>query len=148
MIYDRLENSETYSAISERLAEGFRLLQTTDFSAIEPGKYEVDGKELFFMLQSYQSKELNDRPEAHKKYIDIQYILEGEEQIGVGALSEMVEEVSANPDGDIWFYHGPVTHFKMEKGNFAVFFPQDAHAPGIATGDPAPVKKVVVKVLM
>ena len=148
MIYDRIENIETYSAISERLAKGFRLLQTTDFSAIEAGKYEVDGKELFFMLQSYQSKEQNDRPEAHKKYIDIQYILEGEEQIGIGALSEMVEEVSANPDGDIWFYHGPVTHFKMEKGNFAVFFPQDAHAPGIATGDPAPVRKVVVKVLI
>ena len=148
MIYDRIENIETYSAISERLAKGLRLLQTTDFSAIEAGKYEVDGKELFFMLQSYQSKEQNDRPEAHKKYIDIQYILEGEEQIGIGALSEMVEEVSANPDGDIWFYHGPVTHFKMEKGNFAVFFPQDAHAPGIATGDPAPVRKVVVKVLI
>ena len=148
MIYDRIENIETYSDISERLAKGLRLLQTTDFSALEAGKYEVDGKELFFMLQSYQSKEQNDRPEAHKKYIDIQYLLEGEEQIGVGALSEMVEEVSANPEGDIWFYHGPVTGFKMEKGNFAVFFPQDAHAPGIATGDPAPVRKVVVKVLV
>ena len=148
MIYDRIENIETYSAISERLAKGLRLLQTTDFSALEAGKYEVDGKELFFMLQSYQSKEQNDRPEAHKKYIDIQYLLEGEEQIGIGALSEMVEEVSANPEGDIWFYHGPVTNFKMGKGNFAVFFPQDAHAPGIATGDPAPVRKVVVKVLV
>ena len=148
MIYDRIENIETYSAISERLAKGLRLLQTTDFSALEAGKYEVDGKELFFMLQSYQSKEQNDRPEAHKKYIDIQYLLEGEEQIGIGALSEMVEEVSANPEGDIWFYHGPVTSFKMEKGNFAVFFPQDAHAPGIATGNPAPVRKVVVKVLV
>ena len=148
MIYDRIENIETYSDISERLAKGLRLLQTTDFSALEAGKYEVDGKELFFMLQSYQSKEQNDRPEAHKKYIDIQYLLEGEEQIGIGALSEMVEEVSANPEGDIWFYHGPVTGFKMEKGNFAVFFPQDAHAPGIATGDPAPVRKVVVKVLV
>ena len=148
MIYDRIENIETYTALGERLAKGLRLLQTTDFSALEAGKYEVDGKELFFMLQSYQSKEQNDRPEAHKKYIDIQYILEGEEQIGIGALSEMVEEVSANPEGDIWFYHGPVTGFKMEKGNFAVFFPQDAHAPGIATGDPAPVRKVVVKVLV
>ena len=128
MIYDRIENIETYTAISERLAKGLRLLRTTDFSAMEAGKYEVDGTELYYMLQCYQSKEQNDKPEAHKKYIDIQYI-------------------SANPEGDIWFYHGPVTGIKMEKGNFAVFFPQDAHAPGIATGDPAPVKKVVVKVL-
>ncbi|MBO7423704.1 MAG: YhcH/YjgK/YiaL family protein [Oscillospiraceae bacterium] len=148
MIYDRIENIETYTALSERLAKGLRLLRTTDFSALEAGKYEVDGTALYYMLQSYQSKELNDRPEAHKKYIDIQYILEGEEQIGVGALSEMAEEVSANPEGDIWFYRGPVTNIKMGKGNFAVFFPQDAHAPGIATGDPAPVRKVVVKILI
>ena len=147
MIYDRIENIETYTAISERLAKGLKLLRTTDFSAMEAGKYEVDGTELYYMLQSYQSKEQNDRPEAHRRYIDIQYIVEGEEQIGVGALSGMTEEVSANPEGDIWFYHGPVTNIKMEKGSFAVFFPQDAHAPGIAAGDPAPVKKVVVKVL-
>ena len=147
MIYDRIENIETYTAISERLAKGLRLLLTTDFSAMEAGKYEVDGTELYYMLQSYQSKEQNDRPEAHRRYIDIQYIVEGEEQIGVGALSGMTEEVSANPEGDIWFYHGPVTNIKMKKGSFAVFFPQDAHAPGIAAGDPAPVKKVVVKVL-
>lgn len=146
MIYDRIENIETYTSISERLAKGLRLLQSTDFSAIEAGKYEVDGTALFYMLQSYQSKEQNDKPEAHRKYIDIQYMLEGEEEIGVGALSDMTEEVSANPEGDIWFYHGPVTKIKMVKGSFAVFFPQDAHAPGIATGEPAPVKKVVVKV--
>ena len=85
MIYDRIENIETYTAISERLAKGLRLLRTTDFSAMEAGKYEVDGTELYYMLQCYQSKEQNDKPEAHKKYIDIQYIVEGEEQIGVGA---------------------------------------------------------------
>ena len=77
MIYDRIENIETYTAISERLAKGLRLLRTTDFSAMEAGKYEVDGTELYYMLQCYQSKEQNDKPEAHKKYIDIQYIVEG-----------------------------------------------------------------------
>ena len=56
MIYDRIENIETYTAISERLAKGLRLLRTTDFSAMEAGKYEVDGTELYYMLQCYQSK--------------------------------------------------------------------------------------------
>ena len=132
MIYDKLDNLETYAPISERLAKGLQLLRTTDFSAMEDGKYEVDGKSLFFMLQSYDSKPVNDRPEAHRKYIDIQYLLKGEEYIGVAPLSEMTEEVSANPDGDIWFYHGPVTNVKIGNGKFAVLFPQDAHAPGIA----------------
>ena len=132
----------------ERLAKGLQLLRTTDFSAMEDGKYEVDGKSLFFMLQSYDSKTVNDRPEAHRKYIDIQYLLKGEEYIGVAPLSEMTEEVSANPDGDIWFYHGPVTNLKIGNGKFAVLFPQDAHAPGIAVETPEPIRKVVVKVLL
>ena len=141
MIYDKLDNLETYAPISERLAKGLQLLRTTDFSAMEDGKYEVDGKSLFFMLQSYDSKPVNDRPEAHRKYIDIQYLLKGEEYIGVAPLSEMAEEVSANPDGDIWFYHGPVTNVKIGNGKFAVLFPQDAHAPGIAVETPEPIKK-------
>ena len=148
MICDTLANLETYTGISDRLAKGLRLLRETDFSAMEAGRYEVEGKDLFYMIQSYQSKEKNDTPEAHRKYIDIQYYLSGEEIIGYAPLSEMTEEVSANPEGDIWFYHGPVTPLKMSEGKFAVLFPQDAHAPGIAVGEPAPVRKVVVKVLI
>ena len=148
MIYDRLENLETYTAISERLAKGLRLLKDTDFSTLEPGRHEADGDELYFMVQSYQSKKINDTPEAHKKYIDIQYILEGEELIGVGGLSDMTEVVADEPESDYRLYHGPLSHVKLGKGYFAVFFPQDAHAPGIAVDVPAPVRKVVVKVLI
>ena len=100
------------------------------------------------MLQSYSTREANDTPEAHRKYIDIQYLLSGEEAIGVGAVSDMTEEVSAKPDGAVWFYHGPLSQIKLGSGSFAVLFPQDAHAPGIAVGAPAPVRKVVVKVLL
>ncbi len=148
MIIDKLDSLETYAPISERLAKGLRLLKTTDFSALPDGKYEVEGSALFYTVSSYQSKEKNDRPEAHRKYIDIQYLISGEEMIGVAPLSEMEEEISANPDGDIWFYRGQVTNVRIGNGRFAVLFPQDAHAPGIAVNDPAPVRKVVVKVLI
>ena len=97
MIYDKLDNLETYAAISERLTKGLQLLRERDLSALEPGRYEGDGDDLYFMVQSYQTKEQNDTPEAHEKYIDIQYMLSGEELIGVGALSEMTEMVTANP---------------------------------------------------
>lgn len=148
MIYDKLEHLETYTSISERLAKGLRLLRDTDFSALEPGRYEAEGDALYFMVQCYQSKEKNDTPEAHEKYIDIQYLLEGEELIGVGSLSDMTEEVAAEPENDFRLYHGPLSHVKVGNGYFAVFFPQDAHAPGIAADVPAPVRKVVVKVLI
>ena len=148
MIYDRLENSETYSAISERLAKGFRLLQTTDFSAIEPGKYEVDGKELFFMLQSYQSKELNDRPEAHKKYIDIQCTLKGQERVACLPIDKLTETKPYSDNDDAAFYTTAIKPIEMTIGDgyFAVLFPQDGHMPQLCMDEPRMVKKVVVKV--
>ena len=78
MIFDKLENIETYVSISDGLAKGLRLLKETDFSAMEPGKYTVDGDELYYMVQCYQSRPVNDTPEAHRKYIDIQYIVSGD----------------------------------------------------------------------
>lgn len=146
MILDKIDHLETYTPISERLAKGLRLLKTTDFASMEPGRYEVEGDDLFFMIQCYQSKEKNDTPEAHKAYIDIQYPISGEELIGVGALSDMTEEVKADPEKDFWLYRGPLTNVKIGSGYFVVLFPQDAHAPGIAVNEPEPMCKVVVKV--
>ena len=148
MIFDKIDHIDTYVSISEGLAKGLRLLKETDFSVMEPGKYVVDGDELYYMVQSYQSRPENETPEAHRKYIDIQYILSGEELIGVGGLSDMTEEVEANPGSDYWLYHGPMSKIRLSEGYFAVLFPQDAHAPGIAVNEPAPMKKVVVKVLI
>lgn len=146
MIYDKLEHIETYTGISERLARGLRLLTDPDLITMAPGRYEVDGDNLFFMVQSYESNVSNDTPEAHQKYIDIQYLVSGEELIGVGELADMTEEVKANPEKDLWLYHGPLSQLRLGNGYFTVLFPQDAHAPGIAVSEPAPVKKVVIKV--
>lgn len=146
MIFDKLENVDTYVSISGGLAKGLWLLQETDFSALEQGKYTVDGDELYFMVQNYQSRPENETAEAHRKYIDIQYMVSGEELIGIGGLSDMTEEVEANPEKDYWLYHGPMTKIRLNEGYFAVMFPQDAHAPGIAVNEPSPVKKIVVKV--
>ena len=148
MIFDKLDHIDTYVSISEGLAKGLRLLKETDFSDLEPGKHIVDGDELFFMVQSYQSRPENDTAEAHRKYIDIQYMVSGEELIGVGGLSDMTEEVEANPDSDYWLYRGPMSKIRLGEGYFAVMFPQDAHAPGIAVSEPSQVKKIVVKVRM
>ena len=59
---------------------------------------EVDGEDLFYLLQSYESKPANDTPEAHKKYVDIQFLISGREKMGVGALEDMKEEVEAHPE--------------------------------------------------
>lgn len=146
MIYDSLKHISEYQGISPSLSRGLELLLHTDFSSLADGRHEIDGSHLFFSLQSYETKGSNDTPEAHRDYIDIQFLIEGQEKIGVAPLETMTEEVEANPDGDIWFYHGAVDYITLEKDRFAVFFPGDAHAPCIAVNQPTHCRKCVVKV--
>ncbi len=146
MIYDSLKRLERYEGLFPRLYRGLELLRTTDFSTLEDKLYEVEGRDLFFSLQSYDSKPANDTPEAHRDYIDIQFLVEGEEKIGIAPLEDMVEEVEGRPDSDIWSYRGLVDEITLTGDRFAVFFPGDAHAPGIAPKKPAHCRKCVVKV--
>lgn len=146
MIYDTLKHLEQYQWLAPRLYRGLELLRTTDFSSLADGPYDVEGKELFFSLQSYESKPANLTPEAHRDYIDIQFLVEGAEKVGVAPLEDMLEEVEGRPESDIWFYRGPVDELTLSGDRFAVFFPGDAHAPGIALGQPAPCRKCIVKV--
>ena len=84
MIYDSLKHLDSYRGIHPGVLRGLELLRDTDFSQMADGRYEVDGENLFYMLQSYTSSPANDTPEAHKKYIDIQFLISGQEKIAVG----------------------------------------------------------------
>ena len=148
MIYDKLENLESYRGLAPRVLAGLEALRDTDFAALADGDYPLDGDKLYMKVMTLSTKAVNDRPEAHKRYIDIQYVLEGEERIGVAALDDMDCEVEANPAGDIWFYRGTTSELPLSGSRFVVLFPQDAHAPCIAVGEPKTIRKVVVKVLV
>ena len=146
MIFDSIAHIDAYKGIHPGVFKGLELLRDTDFSALEDTRYYVDGEDFFFFLTSYETQPLNDTPEAHVKYIDIQCLLYGKEHMNVGALEDMTEEVLPRPEGDIRFYRGPTDTVTLCPGKFAVLFPGDAHAPNIAVGAPEKVRKVVVKV--
>ena len=146
MIFDSLEHIDQYKTTHPGLYKALTVLRDTDFSKVPDTKVEVDGSNLFYFVQTYENKPDNDTPEAHRVYADIQMVLEGQEKMGVGAQEEMTEEVQAKPEGDIWFYHGPMDYITLKPGKFAVLFPGDAHAPGICVGKPQQVRKCVFKV--
>ena len=149
MIYDTLQHRDQYRDLPERILRGLDYLAETDFSALPDGRYEIDGDKLFANVGSYVTKPANDTPEAHGKYMDIQYVFEGKELIGVGPLEEMGEIVEARPEGDIWLRKaGHLDYLTLEKGRFIALWPGDAHAPGIAADGTAPARKCVVKVLL
>ena len=146
MIYDTLKHAGQYRGLSKNLARALDYLTGTELETVEAERVEIDGERVFALFQRYETKPENDRPEAHRKYIDIQYLIEGEELIGVAPLAAMEREAEAAPERDIWFYEGETAKLPLGGGRFAVFFPQDAHAPCIAAGECRPVRKLVLKV--
>ena len=146
MIYDTIEHMGQYRCLSKNLARALDFLTGSDLQSLPDERVEIDGERVYAFFQRYDTRPANDCPEAHKNYIDIQYVIEGEELIGVAPLSAMKREIEAHPERDIWFYHGPLDEITLGGDKFVVLFPGDAHAPNIAVDGPEPVRKCVVKV--
>lgn len=147
MILDHMKNLNNYRDLTGPLMRALEYIRNADFEKLDDTTYEVEGRDLFFFIQSYETRETNETPESHRKYIDIQYMISGTEKMGVGQLDTMTEEVEAKPQNDIWFHRGPMDYITVSEGMFAVFFPNDAHAPCISPASGSnPVRKCVFKV--
>ena len=147
MIIDNLENAGLYSDIHEYFTKAFEFLQETDLENTESGKYVLEGDKVFAMVQEYNSRDILDcKLEAHRKYIDIQYIISGKEYIGIDHLKDQKSKEGYDENKDVIFFQADPSLVKMEAGMFAIFFPHDLHMPCVKIGKPEKVKKVVVKV--
>ncbi|MCL3781440.1 DUF386 domain-containing protein [Prolixibacteraceae bacterium JC049] len=140
---------------SERIQQGLAYLKSVNMTDMfekvteeEPLKIELDGDKLFAIFQKYQSKEReNILFEAHRKYIDIQLVNKGEEEIWVAPLSTKLDETEYDSDKDIHFMKASYHSISLMKPqNAAILFPTDLHAPGISVVKPEAIEKVVVKV--
>jgi len=149
MIYDRKENLLQYKGISENLDCALDYLAETDFTGMGAGKYTVDGEKVFALVQTPDTKPKNQAHwEAHRNYIDIQYLLYGEEMIGLQNIAFLTESERYHDGNDIVFYHENEKGFfpELVPDSFVICFPTDAHMPLICTSEPQHIKKVVVKV--
>ncbi|MDI3547825.1 MAG: hypothetical protein PWR10_1477 [Halanaerobiales bacterium] len=146
MIIDSLENASSYYGISEKLKKAFKFLEERDLAEMEVGKYEIDGENIFAIVDSYETKPEEEGVwEGHRKYIDIQYLVEGIELIGYSNLEKMnLKEYDVEKDFAV--FAGEGEFLKLEAGYFMVFMPQDIHMPGIAVDGSQAAKKVIVKV--
>ncbi|HCF04204.1 YhcH/YjgK/YiaL family protein [Flavobacterium sp.] len=148
MILDTLENYQLYTSINERIAKGFDFLRTTDLDSLPSGKHDIEGDTIFALVQEYQTKPLEDcKLESHKKYIDIQYVIRGEEIMGITTQNNQ-KIIEVNEEKDYTFYEGTTSLVRVSKGMFTIFFPDDLHQPCVHTESAAEVKKVVIKVLI
>ena len=149
MILDTLDNSARYEALNSRFAKAFAYLKTVD--GTQPlGRHDLDGDDCFALVQTYETKTLDKAKfEAHRKYIDVQFISSGRETILWAPLASMKEETMAysdEKDAALWKLVPDTTPLHVSAGHFAILWPQDAHAPCIEWDKPEQVFKVVVKV--
>lgn len=146
MILDSLNNTEKVERLHPLLKKAFDYIKATDFSKLEDGKYELEGSRLFISVVTLTGKDKKEAAvETHKKYIDIQLPLLGVEKIGWKPSCELQEvSIPYDEEKDIAFYvDRPTAYTKIYPGQFAVYFPEDGHAPGIGEGS---IRKMIVKV--
>jgi len=151
MIVCSLTDFSEQVVLNERMLIALEFLQQAQGLDLPDGRVEIDGTQVYALVQSYDSKPKTDQPrfEAHRRYIDVQYIVSGKEHIGWAPLETMQAVTDYNDVKDV--FHGSVepegiTFLKINAGQLAVLYPNDAHAPGLSIGAPAPVKKIVIKV--
>lgn len=147
MIIDRIENRASYSGLAPHLITALTYLHDTDFAALALGRYAIQGEEIYAMVQAYATKDVSQGVwEAHRRYIDVQYVVEGNERMGYASLSDLTVSQAYDDKDDYLLLQGKGDFLTMSPGTFIVLGPQDAHMPQIAVGTSGEVRKVVVKV--
>jgi YhcH/YjgK/YiaL family protein len=146
---ERKELAISYFKNKARWDKAFTFLKTNDLSGLEVKRYDIEGDNLYASVSEYLTKNKEDaRFEAHQKYIDIQYVINGIEQISVAPVS-LKKDITVPYDisKDIEFMTVTrCTDMKATPERFFIFFPSDLHRPSVKIGENSKVRKVVVKV--
>lgn len=149
MIADRIDNIAACAGLSTRIVKALELLRDGNLDQKADGRYDVDGKELFYLVSHYTSKPVEEcKFETHEKYIDVQAVFSGQESMGYAPVTDLTLQAPYDSSKDIAFYGKPGSYTKiaLSAGMFCVFYPQDGHMPGGQLNGPADVHKVIVKI--
>lgn len=148
MIADNVKNAGLYEGLSANLRKAFEYMRSHDLKRLPDGKHEIDGDRVFVLMQSYTTKpDIEARLEAHRKYLDIQLVLEGREVIYWAPIDALEADGGYSEERDLIYFKGSVPGaVPLTAGCFAILHPQDAHKPCCHWGAPAPVRKAVFKV--
>lgn len=146
MILDTLAQADRYSTLHPLFARAFDYLRRTDLGALTPGRHDVEGAQLFALVEDCAGRTRAEAQlECHRRYIDIQLVLAGVDEMGWRPLAECVAP-STDYDAarDIRFFDdAPASWIATPPGSFCLFFPDDAHAPLVSAGR---IRKVVLKI--
>lgn len=136
MIKDNISNAHRYDDLHPNFRSVLEILQSLNLDALQPGHIELDGKYVYININETNSKTKEEALlESHRQYIDIQMPLTGTETFGIKPIQECLSPIGDfDTERDIIFYEDtPNEYITLNKGEFVIFFPEDAHAPCIDT---------------
>lgn len=155
MIKDNLQHLAYYNYLNPDIKTGLRYVRDTNFDELEDGRHELVEGKIYANIQSYETKpEADCKFEAHRKYVDIQFMIQGEEKMGTSSVEDFDEVEPYNEEKDVVFLSckedkkGNIKVLHVREKEFAIFYPQDAHQPCMMVESPAPVRKVIVKIAL
>jgi YhcH/YjgK/YiaL family protein len=145
MILDHINNCECYLPLHPHFKLGFDFIRSFNINNFKEGKNEILGNEVFALVFDLKNFEPNSKLEAHNNYIDIQFVLSGVEKMGwKNRLDCNIPEDNFNTEKDVQFFQDQPSHFFIvQQNHFALFYPNDAHAPLL---DNNALFKIVIKV--
>lgn len=150
MLASTLDYAADHDYRSERFQAAYAFLAQADLAELPIGRVDIDGDDVFANIQEYETIPASEKQmEAHRRYYDVQYVVEGEELMEYAPLEGLAEARPFDEDADFGLYAAPdrPSSVVLRAGDVAVLAPEDAHKPGCALGAPSRVHKVVVKVL-
>lgn len=146
MIFSTLNNAGRYATLHPLFPRAFEYIRNADLHALAPGKHDIIGDGLFVIVEHEPGRTRAEAQlECHRRYIDIQLVLEGVDEMGWRPLTdcrEPVDDYSAEKDIQ-FFYDAADSWIATPPGAFCIFFPEDAHAPLVSTGG---IRKAVFKI--
>ncbi|GAB6167851.1 YhcH/YjgK/YiaL family protein [Clostridium carnis] len=149
MIIDKVNNLSSY-CVTENMKRAVAFMNDHDFDKDELGVHKIDGENFYYVVSEYETKNKEDGAyEAHKKYIDIQYMKSGEERIYYNNVKDLEVVTEYNEENDFYMLKGEDNgSILLAEEYAAVYFPEDGHMPGISNIETKKIRKVIVKVLV
>ena len=149
MIADSISHLRQYAGLYPALGRAADFLEGFDPQSTEPGTYSIDGEHIYAVVQHYETRPADTLLwEYHRKYIDLQCVLQGEERLDWIDTGKLKNSGPYSPERDsaTSSEQCPASHLRLTSGQFALFTPDDAHKPKCAAGSPCEVMKVVIKI--
>lgn len=145
MIIDRIENAALYYPLHPKFKQAFDYIAQINIHTLPAGRHEIDNS-MYVLVQEYTTKQKAEgKWEAHRLYIDLQYVVQGAEGMGYANIHHL-KQGEYIPEKDFLPLFGEGEQIALRSGYFVLLFPEDAHMPSMALGESKPARKIVIKI--